>query len=295
MDSTVLPGLQQLIVIFLVIALMTDMGWLLFRARPAIDSAHFGTVRPHRGLIAFVLVLGLLLFGTASWGLLTAHRQNWAAAGVALFFGSIVAAIAPLLTAHYAIHWNEWGIEGPARAFSLRSRVPRRRLLWPEIARFGRTRGSDYFFESADGRRIYWNFTYSGWPVILGTWLRHRKPEAPTQIIVEAPPPAASRRPGKIRLDFDMQRQRRTGAAAGRRLPPRYLRPTNPSTQAWHHPRRPRLCRPCRSSTGLVKFVARPQTQFKAGPTRPKIRKRLNSRHPCFSARLRAATSDYRR
>lgn len=288
-------GLQQLIAIFLVIALMTDLGWLLLRSRPAVDSAHFGTVRPHRGLIAFVLVLGLLLFGAASWGLLTAHRQDWAAAGVALFSGSLVAALAPLLTAHYAIHWNEWGIEGPARAFSLRSRIARRRLLWQDIARFGRTRGSDYFFESADGRRIYWNFTYSGWPVILGTWLRHRKPEAPTQVIVEAPPPAAARRPRKIRRDFDMQRRRRTGAAAGRRLPPRYLRPANPSTQAWRHPRRPRPRGPSRSSAGLVQFVARRQTPFKSGLPRPKIGKRLPSRHPRFSARLRAAASSYRR
>jgi hypothetical protein len=115
-----------------------------------------GTVRPPLRSAWLGTLFGLLMLLAALW----AAMINSYGAAVAVGFLGVVftVAAAPQVVWGHEVHWNQKGIEGPAKMFGLTLGAARTEIAWSDIVRAGRTMTGYWYVESSEGRRVYWSY-----------------------------------------------------------------------------------------------------------------------------------------
>lgn len=113
------------------------------------------------------------MFVAASWASIHGNG-GWAAAGVALLGAAIAGFMAPSVTSIHAVHWNDRGVEGPAKMFGPTLGTARTEIEWQDIVKTGKTITGYWYVESGDGRRVYWSFMYKGYGALVLALRSHR-------------------------------------------------------------------------------------------------------------------------
>jgi hypothetical protein len=152
--------------------ILGGLATLLRRGRPTALVGAAGTIRPEFWSALFTVLGGLAMFVAAAWASVYGNG-GWAAVGVAVLGIAIAGFMAPSLTAIHAIHWNEYGIEGPSKMFGPTLGSARTEIAWSELVKTGKTITGYWFVESSDGRRIYWSYLYKGYGALIAALQSH--------------------------------------------------------------------------------------------------------------------------
>src|SRR5262245_7827910 len=151
-----------LVVVVLTAVMVGGLAAILRRSRPATLAGRTGTIRPDLWSAWLTVVAGLAMVVAAAWAAIHGNG-GWAAAGAALLGAAIAGFMAPSVTSIHAVHWNERGIEGPAKMLGPTLGRARTEIAWSEIVKTGTTTTGYWFVESGDGRRVYWSYLYKGY------------------------------------------------------------------------------------------------------------------------------------
>lgn len=163
---------RVVLVTVLTVAVVVGLSWLFKRSKPATLSGQSGTIRPELWSAWLTVLAGSLVFVLGLWALIYAD-EGWGAAATALFGAAIAGFMAPSVTSVHAVHWNDNGIEGPAKIFGLTLGVARAEIAWADIAGIGKTITGYWYVESGDGRRVYWSYLYKGYGSLMLALQRH--------------------------------------------------------------------------------------------------------------------------
>jgi hypothetical protein len=124
-------------------------------------------ITPGKKSAGVVVAVAMALIGVGIWLAITAWPSGAVASAVA--GGPLIAAgmllggfMAPSLTHLHDLVWDMNHVEGPSRIFGLTLGLQRETIAWSDFVRLGSTWTGYDFAESADGRRIYWSYLYSG-------------------------------------------------------------------------------------------------------------------------------------
>ena len=153
--------------------ILGGLAALLRRSPPAALAQGAGTIRPELWSAGFTVLGGMAMLAVAAWASIY-KNGGWAAAGVAVLGALIAGFMAPSLTSIHAVHWNEVGIEGPAKTFGPTLGTARTEIAWSDIVKTGKTITGYWFIESGDGRRVYWSYLYKGYGALMAALQNHR-------------------------------------------------------------------------------------------------------------------------
>ena len=144
---------RPVLALVLTAGVLGGLAILLRRSAPARQEGQAGTIRPDFWTAWLTVAGGLAMFVTASRDALYGDG-GWGAAAVALIGAAAAGFMAPSTTSIHAVHWNDHGVEGPAKMFGPTLGLARTEIAWPEIAKTGKTKTAYWYVESGDGRRV---------------------------------------------------------------------------------------------------------------------------------------------
>jgi hypothetical protein len=168
-----LDAARPILVVVATAVILGGLATLLRRSRPAALAQGAGTIRPGLWSAWLTVLGGMAMLSAAAWASIYGNG-GWAAAGVAVLGAFIAGFMAPSLTSMHAVHWNEHGIEGPAKMFGPTLGAARTEIAWSDIAKTGKTITGYWFVESDDGRRVYWSYLYKGYGILMAALQNHR-------------------------------------------------------------------------------------------------------------------------
>jgi len=154
--------------------ILTWLAKLIGGARPRALGPGSGEIAPEPVSLIVVLAVGVALAVGGVAALVVGYPPVGA---IVLLLGAVFSAAAiPALTGRHKISWSAQGIEGPSRSFGVTLGLTRATIAWSEIHRCAADLGGYWFLESADGRRVYWNYFYKGyWDFVRE--LKQRRPD----------------------------------------------------------------------------------------------------------------------
>jgi hypothetical protein len=161
------------LVVVLTAFFIGGLAVLLRRSRPAALVGGAGTIRPDLWSAWLTVFGGLAMVLAAAWAVLYGNG-GWAAVGGAVLGIAIAGFMSPSVTSIHAVHWNEDGVEGPARMFGPTLGRARTEIAWSEIVKTGKTITGYWFVEASDGRRVYWSYLYKGYGALVVALHNHR-------------------------------------------------------------------------------------------------------------------------
>ena len=168
-----LDAARPILVVVATAVVLGGLATLLRRSQPAALAHGAGTIRPELWTAWLTVLSGMAMLAVAAWASIY-RNGGWAAAGVAVLGALIAGFMAPSLTSMHAVHWNEHGIEGPAKMFGPTLRAARTGIAWSDIVKTGKTITGYWFVESSDGRPVYWSYLYKGYGALMAALQRHR-------------------------------------------------------------------------------------------------------------------------
>ena len=166
--------MRPVLVVVLTAVVLWGLATLLRRSAPAALEGQVGTIRPELWSACLTVLGGLAMFVAATWASIHGNG-GWASIGVAVLGAAIAAFMAPSVTSIHSVHWNEHGIEGPAKTFGPTLGTARTEIAWSEIVKTGKTITGYWFVEAGDGRRVYWSYLYKGYGALMAA-LQSRRP-----------------------------------------------------------------------------------------------------------------------
>ena len=168
-----LDAARPIVVVVVTAVFIGGLARLLRRSRPAALARGAGTIRPEFWSALLTVLVGCVMLVAASLASIYG-KAGWAAAGAAVLGALIAGFMAPSLTSLHAVHWNEHGIDGPAKMFGLTLGTARTEIAWSDIVKTGKTITGYWFIESSDGRRVYWSYLYQGYGALVAALQSHR-------------------------------------------------------------------------------------------------------------------------
>jgi hypothetical protein len=167
-----LDAVRPILVVIATAVILGALAMLLRRSPPAALAQGAGTIRPELWTAWLTVLGGIAMLAAAAW--VSIYRNGgWAAAGIAVLGALSAGFMAPPLTSMHAVHWNEHGIEGPAKMFGPTLGTARTEIAWSDIVKMGKTITGYWFVESRDGRRVYWSYLYKGYGALIAAQQSH--------------------------------------------------------------------------------------------------------------------------
>ena len=170
-----LDAARPFLVLVLTAVVLGVLAALLRRSAPVALKGQAGTIRPELWSAWLTVLGGSGMFVAASWASIHGNG-GWDAAGVALLGAAIAGFMAPSVTSIHAVHWNDRGVECPAKMLGPTLGTARTEIEWQDIVKTGKTITGYWYVESGDGRRVYWSFLYKGYGALVLALRSHRPP-----------------------------------------------------------------------------------------------------------------------
>lgn len=148
------------------LAVALVLGWFKVKVAaydPAGISSKTGTISPHKGLILFVIIMGIIFFSFGLFGAIYIDEMIVHGSACALMGAAFVILSLPSLTAIHDIHWNDVSLNGPAKVKFQLMGLSRQKLNWSELVEGGLVKGGYYYVENNAQERIYWSRAYKGY------------------------------------------------------------------------------------------------------------------------------------
>lgn len=175
--STLLPILKPVIIGGGVAATFAAIRFFTARSQPAtLDQTETaGRIAMSRPLIVGFSLLCLGIAGVALYAAFFApppdcackSAASWAVPAVLGGFFLLVALLMlTSLSGGWEVCWDEDGIEGPTSVLPPPFGPRRKRVFWEHLDAAGQD-SNGWFVQARSGRRIRWNFFYSGYPALM--------------------------------------------------------------------------------------------------------------------------------
>jgi hypothetical protein len=178
--------LRKMVVIFGTMGIIWLITQFMARAKPKHEDEESGRIAPNRILTVAMVLLMSVIAAIALWAAFN-DPDAFVPAGligsVFLFFAVISStSLFPM----YDVEWNEDGVTGPLTMWFPPFGPKRGQIYWEHIENCGKDNMGSWFVEDKSGKRIRWNWVYSGFPALM---LRIEE-ECPW--LFEGPPPTAA-------------------------------------------------------------------------------------------------------
>lgn len=158
--ASILPTLLTAFAVALV------FGWLNKKAseyNPLGRSSKTGSIRPHKSVMCFSLIVGVIIFGCGFIASLYFFDQMSVYGPVLTFMGACFILLSiPGLTSIHDVHWTDEYVDGPNKVTFQFMGLSRARLSWTDITQAGLVKGGYYYVEGKTLDRIYWSRAYKG-------------------------------------------------------------------------------------------------------------------------------------
>ena len=135
--------------------------WAYSKTKPSYFTETAGIIGPNKTTVFIFVMTGFLI---TSGGLIlyTNHGIGPLSAmliliGGTFFIGSIFG-----FSSGYDLVWNEHGISGLSKQFPFNLKKHRTFIPWDNIKIVKENALQNFYIESADGRKIFWNYAYDG-------------------------------------------------------------------------------------------------------------------------------------
>ncbi|MGJ8563439.1 MAG: hypothetical protein ACSHXY_07795 [Alphaproteobacteria bacterium] len=125
-------------------------------------SSVVGTIKPHKGIIWFVLSSGTVFFLLGALAAIFISGMLVYGSACAFMGGFFVIAVIPSLTSIHDVNWTQDSLNGPRAVKFQMMGLSRSDLNWSEIVTVGLVKGGYYFVENNEGDRVYWSRVYKG-------------------------------------------------------------------------------------------------------------------------------------
>ena len=165
--------LRWLIQISLTFLSMVTIYWLLSKTKPSETGGSDGVIKPNKSIIFILFALGV----GGLWLSFFFTEKNDGMNIVNVFVLAVsFLLMTSLLSLHknFYVRWNEIGVTGPSyKALKPLTWFNTTYMRWDEVVLVNEDGLQNTYLEAADGKRLYWSYTYSGYPAFEKAVSRH--------------------------------------------------------------------------------------------------------------------------
>lgn len=142
-------------------AMLVGVYWAFSKKKPQYFTGTAGVISPNRTTVFILVMIGFFI---TSGGLFLYNHQETRLLSSILILGGTIFFVGSLLgfSSGYHLTWNKDGVSGLSRQFTLKLHQNRTFITWDDIITVEENRLQNYYIESTDGRKIFWNFAYDG-------------------------------------------------------------------------------------------------------------------------------------
>ena len=147
-------------------AAMALIQYITSRLPPKELAGDYGAMHPNDSMIAVAILIAAGVSGAAVfYHVMIAN--SLVAIVVALLGVVSIPIMATAFSSIYDITWDNIRITGPSTAWYSPFSSERRAILCDDLVAAGQDRWGNYYAESSDGTRIWWNWFYNGYPELM--------------------------------------------------------------------------------------------------------------------------------
>jgi len=146
------------------------------KTKPKYLTQNSGVIGINKIYVVILLIIGLLIAFTGLW--LYTHQVSTLLCTILFGMGSLLFFSSTYgLDDYYDINWDQNGVSGQSKQFTLKLRKSRTFIAWNDIQAVGENSFQNDFIEASDGRRIFWNYGFSGYVDFHRVLRQKLKPE----------------------------------------------------------------------------------------------------------------------
>ncbi len=147
-------------------AAMALIQFITSRLPPKELAGDHGAMHPNDSMIAVAI---LIAAGVGCAGIFYHFMVANSLAAIAVSILSVVSIplMATAFSSNYDISWDTMRITGPTTTWYSPFSSERRDILCDDLVAAGQDRWGNYYAESSDGTRIWWNWFYNGYPELM--------------------------------------------------------------------------------------------------------------------------------